>query len=258
MTVAGEEDPLAPWRPPPLLLAGLAAGGLLFFAYPFLIQQAEARFGARVVAAAFLALGLLTYQGRGPAIPLGDASRPFPVPFLGALRVGCLTLLVGALVTGDRRWLLFVPAAIQVFLAASFAASLRDVPVIERAARFLQPRAPDFIRPYCGKVTLLWAALFGVNALLMGALVFEGASDSWRAFTGWGAYALMGVVTAAEYFVRKTWFRYYGAHPIDRLWARLLPPENTERGRRSLAYIRQMHDDMLAAGFIPPEEATPR
>ena len=39
---------------------------------------------------------------------------------------------------------------------------------------------------------------------------------------------------------------------------RLLPPEKTERGRRSLAYIRLMHDDMRDAGFIPPEEATPR
>jgi uncharacterized membrane protein len=256
--MSAEEDPLAPWRPPTLLFAALAVGGALFLAYPFLIQEAEARFGARVVAAVFLALGLLTFQGHGPTIPLGDASRPFPVPFLGALRVGCLALLAGALVTGDRRWLLLVPAAIQVFLAAVFAASLRDVPVIERAARFLQPRAPDFIRPYCGKVTLLWAGLFGVNALLMGVLVFTDASDSWRAFTGWGAYALMGVVTVAEYFARKIWFRYYGGHPIDRLWARLLPPENTERGRRSLAYIRRMHDDMREAGFVPPEEATPR
>lgn len=253
----GRADPFAPWRPPPLLLAGLAAAGVLLFAYPFLIEQAEARFGTRLVATAFVALGTLTFR-KGPVIPLGDASRPFPVPFLGGLRLGCLALLAGALVTGDRRWLLLIPAAIQIFLAAAFAASLREVPVIERAARFLQPRAPEFIRPYCRKVTLVWAGLFAVNATLIGALVFAATPDSWRAFAGWGVYALMGVVTGAEYFVRKSWFRYYGSHPIDRLWARLLPPEETERGRRSLAYIRQMHDDMREAGFVPPDEATPR
>ena len=269
MTAAGEEhpgaapasgtaDPLAPWRAPWWLWVGIVAGGLLLFAYPFLIQQAEARFGTRVVATVFLGLGFLSYRGRGPALPLGDASRPFPVPFLGAFRLGCLALLVGALLSGDRRWLLVIPAAIQLFLTAVFVASLRDVPVIERAARFLQPRAPDFIRPYCRKVTAFWAGLFAVNAGLIAVLIFAGTPDSWRAFAGWGAYALMGVVTGVEYFVRKIWFRYYGAHPIDRLWARLLPPERTERGRRSLAYIRQMHDDMCDAGFVPPEEATPR
>jgi uncharacterized membrane protein len=252
------EDPLAPWSPPPLLLAGLAAAGLLFFAYPFLIQQAEARFGTRAVAAGFLALGLSTFVRRGPVIPLGDASRPFPVPYLGALRIGCLALLLGALASGDRRWLLLLPAAIQLFLAGAFAASLRDVPMIERAARFLQPRAPAFIAPYCGKVTLFWSVLFAVNALAIGALVLLGAEEAWRVFTGWGLYVSLGILTGVEYFVRKTWFRYYGAHFVDRLWARLLPPEDTERGRRSLEYIRRMHDDMREAGLTPPEEATPR
>lgn len=251
-------DPLAPWRPSAWLIAALVGAGLLLFAYPFLIQQAEARFGARLVAGAFLALALATYSTRGPAVPLGDASRPFPLPFLGALRAGMVALLLGALVTGERVWLLLVPVAIQVFLASLFAASLRDVPVIQRAARFLQPRAPDFIAPYCRKVTAFFSGLFALNALWMAALVFAGAPDSWRAFAGWGAWALMGALTGIEYFVRKVWFRYYGAHPIDRLWARLLPPENTERGRRSLEYIRRMHDDMRTAGFTPPEEATPR
>ena len=254
---AGGDDPLAPWKPSVWVILGLVGAGLLFFAYPFVIQQAEARFGARAVAVVFLALGVWTYAS-GPAVPLGDASRPFPIPFLGGLRAGCLALLAGALLTGDRIWLLLIPAAIQVFLAAAFAASLRDVPMIERAARFLQPRAPGFIAPYCRLVTACWSGLFAANALLITVFVFTDASDSWRAFTGWGVYTLMGVLTIVEYFVRKIWFRYYGAHPIDRLWARLLPPENTARGRRSLAYIRGMHDDMRAAGFTPPEEATPR
>ena len=130
--------------------------------------------------------------------------------------------------------------------------------LIERAARFLQPRAPDFIRSYCRKVTGLWGVLFALTRSFIAGLVFADAADSWRAFTGWGAYSLVGVATVVEYFVRKSWFRYYGAHPVDRLWARLLPPEKTERGRRSLAYIRQMHDDMREAGFTPPEEASPR
>jgi hypothetical protein len=54
------------------------------------------------------------------------------------------------------------------------------------------------------------------------------------------AYAGMGVLQAAEFFVRKLWFRNYTSRPLDRLLSRLFPAENTAPGRRSLAYIQEM------------------
>ena len=68
----------------------------------------------------------------------------------------------------------------------------------------------------------------------------------------------MGVLSAIEYAVRKAWFRYYGGGALDAVWAALLPAENTERGRRSLAYIREARARMRAEGFSPPGEAAPR
>jgi hypothetical protein len=48
----------------------------------------------------------------------------------------------------------------------------------------------------------------------------------------------MGGFAAAEFLVRKTWFRYYfHGGPFERFWAWLFPAERTARGRRSLAYI---------------------
>ena len=50
-------------------------------------------------------------------------------------------------------------------------------------------------------------------------------------------------ISALEFFVRKTWFRYYfhgGA--FDRFWAKLFPAENTEQGRRSAAYIQRYRE----------------
>ncbi len=64
----------------------------------------------------------------------------------------------------------------------------------------------------------------------------------------------MAAVSAVEYVVRKSWFRYYAGGLLDRLWAAWLPAENTARGRRSLAYIREARAAMRAAGYAHPSE----
>jgi hypothetical protein len=59
----------------------------------------------------------------------------------------------------------------------------------------------------------------------------------------------MLVASVADWLVRKWHFRYYGPGPIDRVLRKLLPPENTEVGRRSLAYIQKMRAEL---GMPPP------
>lgn len=251
-------DPLAAWRPGAGAVLLVVAAGALVLAYPFALPWALPAVGARGVAAACLVPVGATFLLGSPAF-LARPERPFPVPFLGALRASCVALLLAALLLGDPRPLRLVPAAIQLFLCAVFAASLRAPrSLIERAARFLQPRAPDFVGPYCRGVTAVFAALFGANAVVLAALALGVAPRAWASFAGWGVYAVLAALTCVEYCVRKAWFRYYGAGPIDRLWALALPPERTERGRRSLAYIRRMHDEMRAAGLEPPPEGAPR
>jgi hypothetical protein len=74
-------------------------------------------------------------------------------------------------------------------------------------------------------------------------LAVAGTPEAWRAFTGWGIYAVMTAITCVEFFVRKTWFRYYfHGGPFDRFWSKLFPAENTERGRRSAESIRRFRE----------------
>jgi uncharacterized membrane protein len=248
-------DPLAAWRPTPRELLGFALLGASLLVYPLAIDAALARFGVRPTAAALLALALL-----GGASPLRRVSgRRIDLPRVPGFPAALSLLLAAALLLGDLRCLLLLPAAIYLWLALLAAASLRQPPsLIERAARFLQPRAPDFIRPYCRKLTALWSALFAATAVAIAWLVASGDDDARRAFSSWGLWLPILAISALEYVVRKAWFRYYAGGALDRLWAALLPAENTARGRRSLAYIREARARMRAEGFTPPGEAAPR
>ena len=248
-------DPLAAWRPGARDLLGFALLGGALLVYPWAIDSALARFGVRPVAALLLALALL-----GGAFPLGAAgARRIDLPRVPGFPGAIALLLAGALATGDVRCLFLVPSAIYLWLALLAAASLREpISLIERAARFLQPRAPDFIRSYCRKVTALWCVFFAAIAATIAWLVASGADEARRAFSSWGLWLPVGALSLVEYAVRKAWFRYYAGGPLDRIWAALLPAENSERGRRSLAYIREARARMRAEGFTPPGEAPSR
>jgi hypothetical protein len=70
------------------------------------------------------------------------------------------------------------------------------------------------------------------------ALAFAASPGRWRAFTARDVWLAMAAVSVVEFFVRKTWFRYYYWNgPFERVWSRLFPAERTAAGRRSLAYI---------------------
>jgi len=215
--------------------------GVVVIVYPYALEGAVTRFGVRTVAAALCALavaGLLAPRGS-----LASLSRTGTAPTL------LFPALLGlAAVTGSRTWLLLVPALVYVTLAAVFAASLRaGDSLIERGARFLAPDVPDFIRPYCRKVTAVWVAFFLASAVAIGALAVADAPGWWRAYSGGVVYGLMIAISVAEFFVRKTWFRYYfHGGPFDRLWSRLFPAEKTAAGRRSMYYIERFRAEAAA------------
>jgi uncharacterized membrane protein len=218
-------------------VAGIpVAIGIGLLTLPYLLDGALARFGVRGVCAALLALGAVSFA-------LGGRARSSfgVVAWPGLALAGVLAL---GLASGERAALRLVPAFVYVGLAATFHASLaREDSAIERAARFIVPETPDFVRGYCRKLTGFWVAFFALCAALIAALALAGPEPAWRAVTGWGIYVAMLLVSALEFFVRKTWFRYYfhgGA--FDRLWARLFPAENTEQGRRSAAYIQRYRE----------------
>jgi len=208
---------------------GIAAGAVC---YPFALEAATTRLGVSGAAAAllvFAAISLALPGRRGIEALRGGAAPSVGIPIL----------LVAAAFSENALYLQLVPSAVYLALAGWFYASLRaQDSIVERAARFLVPEAPDFIRAYCRKVTWLWTTFFAASALVIAFLALAGDRSGWVFFTGQLVYALMIAASLVEFLVRKTWFRYYfHGGWFDRLWGRLFPPENTPEGRRSMQYI---------------------
>jgi uncharacterized membrane protein len=204
---------------------------LFFIAYPLLIYFAHTRFTTRAVGVWVLALYGISFllRSRGRA----GALRPLlkqHLPLAAAIAL--------AIATGDRRLLLLLPVIVSSYLFATFAWSLRvGPPMIERFARLVEDDLPPFTRPYCRRVTLLWCVFLAGNALTVTLLAVAAPLAWWALYTGPTFYLLLALLLAAELCFRKWWFRYYGEGFADRIFAKCFPPEQTEAGRRSLAYV---------------------
>jgi hypothetical protein len=108
--------------------------------------------------------------------------------------------------------------------------------MVERFARVFEADFPDWKRPYCRNLTLLWCVFLGANAVCVGWLALAAPFGWWVVYTGGIFYALFGALMLGEYGFRKLWFREYGEGPVDRLLARAFPAERTANGRRTLAW----------------------
>jgi len=206
--------------------------------YPFAVRAALQHFGVRPVAAGALLLAVATL-----AVELGRWRGKMAEARWWQIPGACLGLV--ALATGARWPLLLVPALIQVGLAWHFANSLREPSCVAlRVARFMQPALLDWVDGYCRKLTLGWAFFFAGNAGAIAWLALLGPPDLWLAYTGSVLWLAVGGLQLAEFLVRKAWFRYYDDSLLDRVLQPIFPPENTARGRRSMAYIQRMHREI--------------
>ena len=212
--------------------------------YPLLSTWVIGRFGVRATAIIVtLMIGpAFAFAGQRVAATFGAHAPASFVP---------LVLTLAAAVTGDRLFLMLVPAAVHLVLFELFRASLRGpMSMIELGARVIEPYAPEFIDSYCRKLTLLWSLFFLANALGIAVLAFWAPFAWWRAYTGWIVWALVAGLNVVEFLVRKWWFRYYLYWtPFDRLWSTLFPAEATPQGRRSAAYVRRLHEELRRQGI---------
>jgi len=222
------------------VLALVGAGMLGALTFPLLAVWAIDAWGPRATGAVLFALGLASFAFPRLEVPgLGRASRALLVALPGL-----------AALTDDARFLRLVPAALEALLAAAFVGSLAGgSSLLERAALVLEPFAPDFIAPYCRKATLAFAALFALQALTLVGLALAAPEPGWATRASLAVWAPTLAATALEFAVRKAWFRHYGEGPVDRLLRRLMPPEHTAQGRRSLEYIRKRRVEL---GLPPP------
>lgn len=238
--------PVARWRlAAPLLLMGVVIAVLI---QP-MVGSDWLELDPRWLGAALLAGSLATMVGRGRA---GRSSAERFGVQLGRTP-GWIAAALGlaALVTGERLPLRLVASWAYGVAAWVFWQSTRDgSSVIEQVAQRIHPYAPDFIAPYCRKVTLAWAAFLAASAAVLAVLAVAAPVPWWEGYTTWVIVPLCVVGSAVEYVVRKTWFRYYPyGGPIDRLFSTFFPASATEAGRRSQAYIEARRKEL---GAEPP------
>lgn len=220
-----------------LILAVMLTAAL----YPLLLELAVSWFGRGAVAlsVALLAAASTIASWRSRAAPVLVAAR-------AAISLLAASSALGAGLTP----LLLIPACIYATLAWLFFASLGSgSSLVELAARMIQPVAPDFIGPYCRRVTALWGCVLSINALALAALALAAPLETWRLAAGYGVWVWMGAISVAEFLVRKLYFRnYYYRGPLERILERLFPAEATPMGRRSAAYIRRVREKLERDG----------
>jgi len=213
----------------PLVLVGAAA-----ILYPLLAAAALARWQPRNVAFGLLAVAAITLVLRRTQKQRSAAS-------LALESAAALALIGTAIATNDAAPLLLFPALVNLHLAIACGRTLRsERSMIERMAAAIQPYLPPFTRTYCHRVTAVWTLFFAANAAAIPALAFASPAGWWSVYTSRIYFALVAGISAIEFLVRKLVFRHYGKAPIDRLLAAMFPAENTERGRRSIAYLDEM------------------
>lgn len=247
--IADGADPDTPltaahaFRPPadmtPAQGLGLVAAMALVALSGFVSGRLLDALGVRALALVLLALAAAASRGLSGLRTGGHASIS-----AGERRV-LLGLLVLAVLTGSATALALLPAVVHAAVARLLVASLDDdLTLIEKGARLSHPLAPLFIGPYCRKLTVVWAAAFAVSAGMIAVFALSGAEELHRAWTGWVFWTVLGAFSGVEFLWRKAWFRYFGRGPLDRLLARAFPPQSTERGRRSEAYLRSMRAEL--------------
>lgn len=223
-------------------MTAVGVGALLATVYPPAAERALAAWGVRPVAAALLGLGLVSLFAwqrfdRGARVPAYQRTALLLLPALAAT-------------SGDAVFLRLVPAALQGLIAALFVVSLRGGgSLLYDAARSLHPYAPDFIAPYCRKSTMFFAGVFALQGAGVTVLALRPPAPGWGTASGVWVWTPVLAASMIDWIVRKSWFRYFGPGPLDQLLRRLLPPENTAPGRRSLEYIRRIRAEL---GMPPP------
>jgi len=142
---------------------------------------------------------------------------------IGAQVAVVALLASSSVVLDDPRYLLQIPALINLFLLVTFAVTLwRPVSMIERYARLVVPDMTPEIAAYCRKVTVVWCVFFVGNISAAEYLALFGSYEAWALYNGLIAYLLVGTLFGVEYVIRRLLFYGVFGDWVDRLLGRTL------------------------------------
>ncbi|MFK8001465.1 MAG: hypothetical protein AB8H86_17850 [Polyangiales bacterium] len=192
---------------------------VLTVAYPLAVWWSLTHFSPRMTG--LVVLGLLVPL---MALRLWRTKREHMWPVL-RLPLGVMALILVGVASNNALYIKAMPVLISVALLVAFGASLRgEMPMVERFARLQDPDLTPVKQEHCRRVTIVWCAFFVFNGASAALLALFAPVSWWATYTGGIAYALMGVLFAGEYIIRKARFREYSRAPHDRLLAKLFPP----------------------------------
>lgn len=142
-----------------------------------------------------------------------------------ALQLPAIALVFALLgwVLDDGMWLLVLPSATQATFGLTFLRSLRGTPLIEHFARMVKVDLGAPERAHCRRWTKVWGIYLLVLSALGLVLAKVASLEVWTIYVGILSYALVGMLFAVEYVVRKITFRDYGRNPLDWLLGKLFP-----------------------------------
>ncbi len=131
------------------------------------------------------------------------AARTFKPQLIFALAAaGAIGFLV--VVSDSPIFLRFYPVCISALMLVLFFVSLLHPPtVIERFARIQNPNLPEAAVRYTRKVTIVWCIFFVCNGCAALYTALFSSLETWTLYNGAISYALMGILFAGEYLIRR-------------------------------------------------------
>lgn len=142
-----------------------------------------------------------------------------------ALQLPAIALVFAGLgwLSDNGVWLLVLPSANQASFGLAFLRSLSGTPLIEHFARMVKPELGAAERAHCRRWTAIWGVYLIALAALGLVLARWATLAVWTIYVGVVSYALIAVLFAIEYVIRKIRFRDYGRNPLDWLLGKLFP-----------------------------------
>jgi len=167
----------------------LVMAGLL---YPFAVYFGMEHLSPRLFAALLGGLWL--------ARAISQRGQPGSRWMAGAALAFCALLGLA----GEPALLRWYPVLLNLMLLALFGLSLKfGPPLVERLARLQEPELPEHAVRYTRQVTVVWTGFFLANGLVVTVLTLWAPLGWWTLYTGLIAYALMGLLFAAEWLIRQ-------------------------------------------------------
>tara|TARA_Y100000588_G_scaffold358348_1_gene416409 strand:+ start:1134 stop:1736 length:603 start_codon:yes stop_codon:yes gene_type:complete len=183
-------------------------------AYPLIVY-----FGLRVFEARWIAIALLLIAGLRLVVIKragGNAALMSQTKL-----VALVLLLVGAVAMFSNSAVLlqYYPVCMNVLMLVLFAVSLIWPPsVIEQIARIRTPDLRQAGIVYTRKVTMVWCGFFALNGSAALYTTLETSLGFWAIYNSLVSYALMGLLFAGEYLVRRVVQRGTAEHRGAKGW----------------------------------------